>query len=439
MEQSTMMLFNPITLIIPSLLFLFFLYKWRFTTFSSHGKNLPPSPPKLPIIGNLHQLSTSGPYRSLQKLSQKYGEIMLLHLGSKPTLVVSSKEMASQVLKTHESCFSERTKLAIAKSAFYNCKEIFFSPYGEQWRSLRSLCMLKLFSVKRVKSFSGVRKEEVALMIEKIKGSSVVNLSEMIFTLTNNLICKAAFGRKYSEGDGAGREFEELIGGVISVVGSNNIEDVLPWMGWINRFNGVNTKINRISKGFEDVIERIIQEQASRMKETTNQDSESDETSLQHFVDILLDVQRKNAAGAVPLDNVTIKGVIFRVRRFHLSQEVSSCSCSYSMAAQVESFNNFAKNVHISNIGLQASALGLSSRPQLYLDYSAELSSTDSASPPVQPPVADSPFVSTSDDNTAFAASDAPIRHSSRIGLQASALGLSSRPQLYLGFPWFIQ
>ncbi|KAG5536992.1 hypothetical protein RHGRI_024431 [Rhododendron griersonianum] len=70
--------------------------------------NLPPSPPRLPVIGHMHLLGTL-PYKSLHALSQTYGSLSLLvYLGSAPTLVVASAEMAKEIMKTQDVTFANR-------------------------------------------------------------------------------------------------------------------------------------------------------------------------------------------------------------------------------------------------------------------------------------------------------------------------------------------
>lgn len=115
---------HPISILL--LVFTILLLKWRNST-SNTSRNLPPSPPKLPIIGNLHQLG-SIPQRSLKSLAQKYGSPMLLHLGSKPVLIISSTDAAEEVMKTHDLIFANRPKAEFVGRLIYNFKDISFSP-----------------------------------------------------------------------------------------------------------------------------------------------------------------------------------------------------------------------------------------------------------------------------------------------------------------------
>ncbi|KAL0314890.1 UNVERIFIED_CONTAM: cytochrome [Sesamum angustifolium] len=72
---------------------------------------LPPGPYPLPIIGNILQLGQN-PTRSLTKLSKTYGPLMHLKLGTIDTIVVSSPEMAKEILQKHDQDFSLRMTTA---------------------------------------------------------------------------------------------------------------------------------------------------------------------------------------------------------------------------------------------------------------------------------------------------------------------------------------
>ncbi|XVF43874.1 hypothetical protein PTKIN_Ptkin02bG0075700 [Pterospermum kingtungense] len=161
---------------------------------------LPPGPPKLPILGNLHQLGAL-PHRSLGKLSKKHGSVMLLQLGATPTLIVSSAETAREVLKIHDRDSCSRPALAGAKRHSYNFLDLGFAPYGYYWREVRKICVIELFSMKRVQSFQSVREEEVNLLINSISESatlsSPVDLSKEFFSLAASIIFRTAFGKTF--------------------------------------------------------------------------------------------------------------------------------------------------------------------------------------------------------------------------------------------------
>ncbi|GFQ03007.1 cytochrome p450 83b1 [Phtheirospermum japonicum] len=180
--------------------------------FHAHRKKLqnskyPPGPPGIPFIGNLHQFDTSTPHIYLWQLSKKYGPLMSMKLGSVPLLVVSSPEIAKEVLKTNDLAFSSRPRILGQVKLSYNRLDIAFAPYSESWRELRKICVVHLLSNKQVHSFRPIREDEVFRMIRNISDRAVVDLSATMLSLTSTLICKVAFGKTL---DKVCRDYDEL-------------------------------------------------------------------------------------------------------------------------------------------------------------------------------------------------------------------------------------
>ncbi|ERN03053.1 hypothetical protein AMTR_s00181p00047760 [Amborella trichopoda] len=191
------------TLIIPllstRLLILLYLHRNKQ---SGSEKKRPPGPLALPIIDNHHQLG-SLPHCSLAHLTKIYGPLMHLKLGQVPTLVVSSPKMAELLMKTYDHAFCSRPILVATNYLTYNGTYVAFAPYGSYWRHVRKICILELLSSKRVQSFGIVRKEEVRRLVDSIflssKAKALVNLRDVFLSLTNNVLCRVAFGKSYWE------------------------------------------------------------------------------------------------------------------------------------------------------------------------------------------------------------------------------------------------
>uniref|UniRef100_A0A6M2F5W5 Cytochrome P450 n=1 Tax=Populus davidiana TaxID=266767 RepID=A0A6M2F5W5_9ROSI len=259
------------------LLFIF-VTKWFFFN-SARNKNSPPSPLKIPVVGNLLQLG-SYPHRSLQSLAKRHGQLMLLHLGNAPTLVVSSADGARENLRAHDVIFSNRPDSSIARRLLYDYKDLSLAPYGEYWRQMRSICVVQLLSSKRVKLFQSIREEETALLVQNVElfssRSLQVDLSELFSELTNDVVCRVSFGKKYREGD-SGRKFKKLLEEFGAVLGVFNVRDFIPWLGWINHLTGLNARVEWVFKEFDRFLDEVIEEsKANRVGVNCKQVSNSE-------------------------------------------------------------------------------------------------------------------------------------------------------------------
>ncbi|CAI9112846.1 OLC1v1013342C1 [Oldenlandia corymbosa var. corymbosa] len=292
--------------LIPFLLILYILIsKFSPKSINSH---LPPSPKKLPVLGHMHLLGKY-PHRSLRSLAQKHGPMMMLQLGSVQTLVVSSPETAQEIMKTHDLSFANRPESEIARKLLYNLKSLSVAPYGEYWRQLKSTCVLQLLSNKRVQSNYHIRSEETELLIDKIRASDgLVNLSDMFMVLTNDVICRSSFGRKYSEGE-SGKKFKEIMSEFICVLGGFDFGTFLPWLGWIDHVNGLNGKVKRIGQKLDEFFEGVLEEH-------WNADKKFDDGKTgQDFADVLLEIYRNNnnVSAGNSIDRDSVKALLLDI------------------------------------------------------------------------------------------------------------------------------
>ncbi|XP_057787919.1 cytochrome P450 71A8-like [Salvia miltiorrhiza] len=295
--------FHP--MILTSLLCLIFLWSiYRMLLKPSSKRKLPPSPPKLPIIGNLHQLGLLG-HQDLHSLSQKHGPLMLLHLGSVPVLIVSSADSAREITRTHDLSFANRPVYKAFKKLVYGCKDVTLSPYGEYWRQMKSIVVLQVLSSRRVQSFRSIREEETAVFLNKIQASSgPLDLSTMFANFTNDGIGRAAFGGKYSESEN-GKKFLRVMTDLMELLGTINIGDFIPWLDWIGRVNGFDKRLDQTAKEMDEVLESLIQE---RLQQTETRSSKNGED----FLDVLLQIYNDESADA-SIDRDSVKSLLMDV------------------------------------------------------------------------------------------------------------------------------
>ncbi|KMT03416.1 hypothetical protein BVRB_8g191020 [Beta vulgaris subsp. vulgaris] len=285
--------------------------------------NLPPGPPKLPLIGNLHQLAWKAtvPHRRLAELAKVYGPIMHLRLGEISAVVISSAELAKEVMKTHDAVFCNRPPLMVAKEFFYDSTDIGLAPYGEYWRQVRKISVLELFTAKRVESFRPIREEEVANLMEllKLDEGSVINLSKKLFGLTFNITSRLALSRKGKDQE----EFQALTVAVSQAAAGFSIADVYPSAKLLHSISGMKKKFKELVEEANRILDPIIDEHKFKKKDAKDHED---------LVDVLLKFHKDNVKDPhdffLTTDN--IKAVVLEL--FGAGSETSSTAIEWTMS-----------------------------------------------------------------------------------------------------------
>lgn len=129
----------------------------------------------------------------------------------------------------------------------------------------------------------------------------------MFISVTNDVVCRVAFGKKYEDGE-SGRKFRDLLGELMILLGSFNVGDFIPWLSWINVVNGFNAKVERVAREFDKFLEGIVDDRLhSRLIKSANVDERDQDNK--DFVNVLLDLQNGDELG-FSIDKVSIKGLI---------------------------------------------------------------------------------------------------------------------------------
>ncbi|KAH7536713.1 hypothetical protein FEM48_Zijuj03G0015500 [Ziziphus jujuba var. spinosa] len=246
---------------------------------------LPPGPKGLPMIGNMLTTPvTDLTHQGLTKLAKEYGGIFHLRMGFQHVIVVSSPEMARQVLQVHDDVFSNRPANIATSYLTYDRADLVFANYGPFWRQMRKLCVMKLFSRRRAESWDSVREQvdSVVRMVSANTGSAV-NVGELIFCLTTGIIYKAAFGTSAMEGQ---EEFVQILQEFSKLYGVFNIADFIPWLRWIDpqRLNG---RLAKARRSLDCFIDKIIDDHMLK-KEDDRVNVHGGEADHRDMVDSLL-------------------------------------------------------------------------------------------------------------------------------------------------------
>ncbi|XP_044318144.1 desmethyl-deoxy-podophyllotoxin synthase-like [Triticum aestivum] len=251
----------------------------------------------------------------------RHGPLMLLKLGEVPTMVVSSAEMAEVVMKSNDLMFASRPRSVTLDVIGYGSgMGIIFAPYGDRWHQARKVCTMELLSAKQVRRMEGIRSEEVRNLLSSITASTgtIVNLTEKLSALMNDVIARAVFGGKCAQQGEYLRELEE----VTALVGGFSLVDLFPSSRLVRLLSSGERRMRRIYGRIQRIISDII-EQCKEMHVVVSSNDEED------LLDVLLRLHMEDSL-SYPLTLEAIGVIIFDL--FAGGTETSGITLEWAMS-----------------------------------------------------------------------------------------------------------
>ncbi|KAL5979338.1 hypothetical protein ACLOJK_019236 [Asimina triloba] len=242
--------------IIAALIALAFIYKLSNAT-AKAKKNSPPEP--------------------RGSLADKYGPALLIRLGARPALVISSWELTKECFTTNDKVLAGRPKFEVCTQMAFNNAALGFAPYGAYWRDMRKITVLELLSTRQLDTLKHVRATEVRLIMKDLYGlwekngkkAVQVEMTEKFGDITFNVIAmmvigKRCFGSLSDNDDGDSVRFREATEEWFHLFGAFVPSDVFPFLKWWE-VKGYKKEMRRVFHTLDALLSKWLEEHRETM------------------------------------------------------------------------------------------------------------------------------------------------------------------------------
>ncbi|KAM4655396.1 cytochrome P450 2J4-like [Amazona ochrocephala] len=172
-------------------------------------KHFPPSPFSLPFLGHIYLMNFSNPQAGVQKLREKYGDIVSLQMGYLSFVSVLGLQMIKEVLVNQADNFMDRPEFPINKVIFSSLGLVTSS--GHLWKQQRRFTLTTLRNFGLGKRCLEKRIQEECRCLVEAFGKEQGNPFNPQYKVTNavsDVICSVIFGNRFEYHD---EKFQKLL------------------------------------------------------------------------------------------------------------------------------------------------------------------------------------------------------------------------------------
>ncbi|KJK68048.1 Cytochrome P450 [Aspergillus parasiticus SU-1] len=191
------------------------------------SQHLPPGPPTLPILGNLHQIPKEHLWRTIKQWHDQYGPIICVRFGSLKMILLGNYEVTHDLLEKRGSKYSSRPKFLADRVS--NGLLPTFLPFKEKWKTHHRL-HTSLLTIQASQHYQVVQDVESKQMVYELL--STKDFPGRFQRYASSQIFSLAYGKRMPRGDEPEvRELEDVMNGILESISLG--EEVFPILKWL--------------------------------------------------------------------------------------------------------------------------------------------------------------------------------------------------------------
>ncbi|KAI3691696.1 hypothetical protein L6452_31498 [Arctium lappa] len=206
-------------------------------------------------------------------MSQKYGPIFSLRLGTKLHVVVNTTDLVKVMARDLDQTFSNRdpplTALTISGGI-----DVAFSNHSH-WRDMRKIVVSQVMSTASLEASQSLRANEVRRMVGDVYGrvGTEIDINKVAYDTEINVVTSMLWG--CSKGVNVGDGFRELAFRIVELLAASNISDFIPML---SRFDlqGRQREMRKIKEHMYRILEKVIRQRIDANSREMEKDERKD-------------------------------------------------------------------------------------------------------------------------------------------------------------------
>ncbi|KAH9917064.1 cytochrome P450 [Fomitopsis serialis] len=195
---------------------------------------LPPGPPRLPIIGNLNQISDDYQHEIFTEWARKYGDVVYARLLTKDVLIINSAAAARALMEKRSAKYSGRPHFTYIRDLGGFSWTLGFMQYDDRWRRHRRWFQNGFQVKKRLNSYVPIQQREThRFLVDLLREPDA--FMDHFKRLAAAVMLEIGYGHTVTSVDDAHiRKVDSAVGGILEAGNPGSmLVDFFPVLKWI--------------------------------------------------------------------------------------------------------------------------------------------------------------------------------------------------------------